>query len=277
MVLKAYLNRCSPDVRDSLLRFLPESERLYLAELPNSQEESLSEENIALSSVEKIHWSWFLPTLKAFSANEQRLFLSSLDPHAAEQMKTSLSLTGQPEEVTETGRAFLRQQLLQSLLSPEERILPVEYLPASPMNRLLSLSKKELIRLIDSLALYDLAYEMRQIVETKILKKLYSLLSEEQKNILKQITIYKEVDALPKLGIKGWEGTEESLRTLLHRRGLTRLGIALSGQDPDLIWMICHQLDSGRGGTLFKLLQKEKKSPAADTAQRQIEELLSLL
>ncbi len=273
MVLKAHLNEQPPGVREALLRFLPKSEQTYLAELPDIQENKTS----LFSPLEKVHWSWFLPTLKAFSEREQLLFLSVLDPHAREQLRASLSLKGNDEELTEMAKAFLREQLLHSLVGLESQILPIEYLPDSSLNRLLNLTKKELIRLIDFLALYDLAYEVRQIVETKILKKIYSLLSEEQKNLLRQITIYKESNALPRLGIEKWEGAEESLKIMLHRRGLTRLSLALAGQDHDLTWMICHQLDIGRGGTLFKLCAREKKSAAGDAAERQIEELLNLL
>jgi hypothetical protein len=277
MVLKAHLHWCTPEVREALLRFLPDKERQYLANLPNAQEDNLPEEISVLQGIEKVHWSWFLPTIKAFSEREQRLFLAVLEPYAAEQIKTLLSLQGPVEEITETAKAFLREQLVCSLVPTREGILPVNYLPPSPLNHLLSLSKKQLIHLIDSLALYDLAQEVRQIVETKILKKLYSLLSEEQKYLLKHITPHREFNVLPKLGIDKWDGTEESLKIIIHRRGIARLGLALAGQNMDLIWMLCHQLDIGRGGTLFRLCEKEKRSSAADTVQRQIEELLSLL
>jgi hypothetical protein len=274
-VLKAWLNQNTPEKREALLRFLPEEKRACLSELPSVQEKT---EEIGFDSLlEKIHWSWFLPTLQTFPAKDQRLFLQVLDPYATEQLKSSLSLKGDVVGITETAKSFLKQKLLSSLDSPQEGLLPAEYLPPSPLNRLLGLSKQELIRLINSLALYDLAQEMRQIVETKTLKQVSSLLSEEQKNLLKKITIFKESQSLPKLGIEKWEGTKKSLEVLLHRRGLIRLGIAFAGQSPDLIWMICHQLDIGRGGTLFKLCNKEKKSAASDPIIRQIEELLSLL
>jgi hypothetical protein len=287
-ILQAHLQRCSPEEKESLLRFLPESEQLQLLQLPHVQEEGLFKETPFASPLEQVHWSWFLPTLKAFSEREQRLFLSVLSSYAAEQLKTSLSLKGSLEETTEIAKGFLKEQLLYSLDAPQGGLLPREYLPASSLNRLLTLTKKDLIRLIDLLPLYDFAQEIRQIVETKILKKLYSLLSEEQKHILQQITIHKELNPLPKLGIEKWEGTEEALRVLLHRRGLMRLALALAGQDADLIWMVCHQLDIGRGGALFRLCQKsepherdgfsqETKHTASDIVQRQIEELLSLL
>ncbi len=257
MVLKAMLSRCSPQQRHALERFLPENERLQLANLPTFSHEAPAEKFSNSGALEKVHWSWFLPTLKTYAARDQRLFLSALDPHAAEQLGEALKQKGPLEEITQTARAYLREQLLHSLIGADERVLPGEFLPASPLNRLLDLSKKELIRLIDILSLYDLCFELRQIVETKILKKIYSFLTEGQRNALKQISPPKEMTSFPRLGLERWDGTEESLRNMLHKRGLARLGIALSGQDADLVWTICHHLDIGRGGTLFKLCVKE--------------------
>lgn len=277
MILKAFLSRCPSDTRAALERFLPESERLFLAELPSFDEEVTAEGFTQGSMLERVHWSWFLPTLKSYTGNEQRLFLSAIAPIAAENLKTALQISDSNEPLSETGRSFLREQLLHSLLGEQERHLPIDYLPSSPLNALLKLNKKELVRLIDLLSLHDLAAELRQIVETKILKKIYSLLTEEQKAALKKISLQKEVHPWPRLGLDRWDGEEESFRHLLHKRGLARLGLTLSGQDPDLVWAICHQLDIGRGHTLYKLCGKAPAPGLSDAAIRQIEELLSLL
>lgn len=277
MVLKALLSRRPPEERQALERFLPESERLFLSDLPTFSEEVTVERFSNGGTLERVHWSWFLPTLKTYAPRDQRLFLSALDVHAAEQLSNALSQKGSFEEITQTARSYLREQLLHSLVGTHERILPSEFLPASPLNRLLELSKKELMRLIDFLALYDLCTEVRQIVETKILKKIYSFLTEEQRSALKQISTRKETYPFVRLGLERWDGMEESLRILLHKRGLARLAVALSGQDSDLIWTICHHLDIGRGGTLFKLCAKEPVPEISNAAIHQVEESLSFL
>ena len=164
--------------------------------------------------------------------------------------------------------------LLDSLVGPHDRLLPVDYLPPSPLNKHSEPSKAQLINLIDLLAMHDLAVEIRQIVETKILKKIYSFLSEEQRRFLKLTAARHEVSPPPKIGLDRWDGNEESLRHLLHKKGLARLGSALSGQDPSLAWYVCHLLDIGRGSALFKLCEREGSASAVDTAVRQVEELL---
>jgi hypothetical protein len=273
MVLKAYLSRCPPAERSALERFLSPKEQKQLEQLPTFDAESEDKWDTGT----RIHWSWFLQTLKTYPLRDQKLFLSALDPHAAQQLKASLNIKTPPEPLTEMGKTFLQEQLSISLT--EEQILPAPFLPASPLNVLVSLGKKELIRLINLLSLYDLSAELRQIVETKILKKIYSFLSKEHQAFLKTISAQvSETHLFPRMGLdRNWDGTKESLEVLLHRRGLVRLGVALSGSHPDLIWTICHHLDIGRGGSLFKLCGKEPVPGISEIATQQVMECLHVL
>ncbi len=274
MVLKAFLSRCEPEKKRALERFLPDQERERLEKLP-SFAETVTPESFSNGAVlDKVHWSWFLPTLKSYTEEEQKLFLSALGNSSAKNLAKVLETTIPSQEITDVSRAYLRQILLHSLVGPNDRLLPVDYLPPTPLKPLLNLNKKELTRIIDILSLYDLAAELRQIVETKILKKIYSFLSEEEKKFLKVASTHKEHFVLGRMGLDRWDGSEESLRTLLHRRGLVRMGAALSGQDPDLVWYVCHQLDIGRGNALFKLCTKEPIHGVSEAIVRQIEELL---
>lgn len=274
MVLKAFLSRCPPERKRELERFLPEGERLQLEKLPSFTEELTPEGFTNGGMLEKVHWSWFLPTLKTYTEGDQNHFLSALSPYAAKNLAKALGLSPGGQEMSEIAKLYFRQILLNSLLGPTDRLLPLDYLPPTPLKPLLNCSKKELVRIIDFLSLHDLAAELRQIVETKILKKIYSFLSEEERNFLKSAMTHKESFVLPRMGLDRWDGSEESLHLLLHRRGLMRLGAALSGQDPDFIWYICHQLDIGRGNALFKLCAKEAMHGVSDAIIRQIEELL---
>ncbi len=274
MVLKAFLSRCEPEKKRKLERFLPQDERLQLEKLPLFPEEVIPEEFANGSILGKVHWSWFLPTLKTYPEPEQKLFLSALNANAAKNLAKALTLSMYSQELTEIAKDYLRQILLNSLIGPGDRLLPIDYLPPSPLNPLLNLSKKELTHLIDLLSLYDLAEELRQIVETKILKKIYSFLSDEERHFLKMAMAHKEPLLLTRMGLDRWDGSEENFRMILHRRGLARFGAALSGQDPDLIWYLSHQLDIGRGNVLFKQCTKEPIPGISDVVMRQIEDLL---
>lgn len=271
LVLKAFLSRCPPEKKEALTRFLPEKEQKRLEHLPTFPAEPSIEGHSRV--VDQVHWSWFLPTLKAYPAREQKFFLSAVGPRAARNLSHVLNneIDG---TITEAAKGFLRGLLLNSLIGPKGRLLPMDCLPPSHLRPLLDLSKKELTKLIDTLALHDLNVELRQIVETKTLKKLYSFLTAAEKKRLQQIAEHPETFSLGRMGFERWDGTEEAFRLLLHRKGLARLAVGLSGQDPDFIWYICHQLDIGRGNVLFKLCHKEASPHTAEAVVKQIEEIL---
>ena len=273
MVFKAFLYSSAPEKREHLEQFLSPKEKSKLNAMPSfAGEKELGKE----ISLDQIHWSWLIPTLKTYSAREQKLFVSALDPQVQQNLAHELGLTSLPKEgLREMGSSFLKQTLLSHLIGHQESLIPPSYLPDSSLNSLLHLSKRQLIRLIDFLSLHDLAAELRQIVETKILKKIYSLLSEEEKKWLKVAMTHKEPYPLPRLKLDKWDGSEDALRVLLHKRGLARLGVALSSQDPDLAWYVCHQLDIGRGNALFKLCAQEAAAEIAHEMVRQVQELLA--
>lgn len=254
-VLKAYLSS-SPN-REELERFLPEHERKLLGELPPYAANGEP-------TVPEVHWSWFVPVLKEYSPKEQSLFLLCFNEHDSKRLEESLSVQRSKEKLPDVMLEFLRNKL-------REPALPAEFLPPSTLKRLLSFGKKELLGLINSLALYDLSYEFRQILETKNLKKLYSFLSEEERKLVSKISVPSDLKPLPRLGLDRWSGTETEFKQLLHKRGLARLAIGLSSADPDLVWLLCHKLDAGRGSALMKMIPKESQG---ETVIGQIEELL---
>jgi hypothetical protein len=273
-VLHAFLSRNPPEVRERLLRFLPEHSLKRMEHLSPFREaiDVTQFENRDL--LEIVHWSWYLPTLKSYSLEEQVLFLSALEPSTAADLAHEIPCVYQPEELSQIGRSYLRQILLTSLLGIHDRLIPRELLPPSPLNRLLHLKKNQLIFLINLLSMYDLAAETRQIVETKTLKKIFECLTEREQKFLKQVSVKPEPYPLSRIGLEHWDGDRKTLRNLLHRRGIARLGLALSGEDPALIWYLCHQLDIGRGTVLFKHCVKEGGEGAIHNAAQQVEELL---
>lgn len=274
IILSSFLSRQTAEKQQRLLLFLTERERERVKQLAPFCQTAPTDLSFDEKMLERVHWSWFLPTLKSYSLPEQSLFLAVLDGSAARAIADEIPCKIAKTEISQIGRSYLRQLLLDSLVGPHDRLLPAGYLPESSLNELLTLSKAQLINLIDLLAMHDLSVEIRQIVETKILKKIYSFLSEDQRRFLKVTTARHEVSPPPRIGLDRWDGNEESLRHLLHKRGLARLGSALSAQDPSLAWYVCHLLDIGRGSALFKLCEREGSASAVDTAVRQVEELL---
>ncbi|MBX9744601.1 MAG: hypothetical protein K2X08_05260, partial [Chlamydiales bacterium] len=252
-----------------LEKFLPEEARHSPQEFNKE-----SSKDLPKNFFEQIHWSWFLPTLKTYAEKEQQCFLAALPKLVAENISTSLHIAPLSKSLTKSANSYLVQLLKSSLIPASEDLLPQEYLPASPLNQLLSLSKKQLIELIQLLGLHDLAAELRQIVETKTLKKIYSFITEKEHQRIKEVASYQKTGLSPRQLLDRWDGEEESLRILLHRRGLMRLGVALRSQHPDLIWYICHQLDIGRGSSLLKLCAQETPSTPSEPLLQEIDDLI---
>lgn len=266
IVLKAFLNQ-SRNI-EYLLPFLSEKERDYLSQLPDISLDATTFPNI----LDHIHWSWFVPIMEKFVEKDQRFFLRQFPNDAQKSLSKVLGITPGTEKTSTLANAFLKQELTQAI--QKEDLLPIPLLPPSPLNLLLQIEKKKLTKLIDYLSLYDLSREIRQIVETKILQKIYSFLTEDEKQFLKIAGTQKEPYIAAEIHLEKWDGTKKSFRHTLHRLGLARLAAALSGQDPDLIWYICHQLDSGRGKALLKLCTKERAPGVAEWLAEQMKELL---
>jgi hypothetical protein len=190
------------------------------------------------------------------------LLISSLPNESAEILSsmTSSPLVEEPSPVIQN---FLFALLYEKLNFSS--VKPAAFLAETTLTPLLSLSKPELIELIYYLGIYDLAQELRQIVDKSIIRNVNNALSIKKQRFLKICMHQKEKISVAKLGLMNWKGDGSQLTRVLHRRGLLRLGGALSGQHPDFIWYIVHRLDSGRGNILEKSYSK-KEIPVASSA-----------
>jgi len=63
----------------------------------------------------------------------------------------------------------------------------------------------------------------------------------------------------------------------LHRRGIMRLGYALSGQHPDFIWHLSHRLDIGRGRLLKKNNFKNEIAGVTMPLQQQVANIINFI
>ena len=144
-VLKAILGEVEPEKRNTLVQHLPEREREILEKLPLASGPIDFDASIHYSVLGKVHWSWFLPTLKSYSENEQKLFLSSLNQYAAKHLARALTLSLSGAGLTGIARTYFRNMLLDSLLGQGHRLLPPQLLPATHLTRLLELNNNCLL------------------------------------------------------------------------------------------------------------------------------------
>lgn len=268
-LLKSFMLDTPNEKKDLLLAFLPQHTQ---EKLHNAPSVTFKLDVAKTSLFDCIHWSWFIPFLETLNSTDRKIFFLAFSPSVQKSIAKHFSIQHNPTHTTAFTNQYLRKVLVDSVVKTPP--LGIHLLPQSGLNLLLKIEKKKLTELIDILSLFDLSAEIRHIVETKILKKIYSFLKEEEMQFLQQIAGQKEPYAAAQIQLDKWDGTESSLRKTMHKIGLTRLGSALSGQDNNLIWYVIHRLDIGRGQTLEKLCKQETSSQVATWLIDQLKELL---
>ncbi|NGX55876.1 MAG: hypothetical protein K1060chlam5_00107 [Candidatus Anoxychlamydiales bacterium] len=167
-------------------------------------------------------------------------------------------------------KKYFNELLFENLISKDSSLLPITYLLKSNLSSLLSLNKYQLVKLINYLSLYDLVKEMKYLVDTKYLKKIYSFLTSDEKKFLNKILKYNEPFSTKRLNLEKFNLEKKTIRNILHKRGLERLAYAISSQNEDFIWYIMHFLDIGRAMILEKLIRKNKNLGISDIIISQI-------
>ena len=219
----------------------------------------LTIEGISTSKIlERVHWSWFLPTLKSYSSPEQSLFLAALDeqPPAPSPLKFPAKL--QKSSSRSMGRSYLRQVLLDSLIGPHDRLLPVDCLPPSPLNGLLESFQNTADSIDrssgDARPRGGNPANCRDKNPKKNLQFPYRGPAPVSENDRSQTRSDPSAENRPRP--LGWQ-MQSRCAIFSIKEGSPALGLALSGEDPSLAWYVCHLLDIGRGSALFKMCERE--------------------
>jgi hypothetical protein len=226
--------------------------------------------------LKKTHYSWLAEIIKGMPEELRPLFLSVLAEKQA--MGICKILKQEPKRValTSLARPFFLASFYKKL-APSQ-ILPASLLPKSDFSELAEWGKAEILELIDLLGLHDLSTELRKIVDNRIIKEIYNVLSLKKQNYLKKCLMNKEKLLAPKLDLNLYRGDPKKLMMTLHRRGLIRLGKALSKESPYLLWHLSRALDTGRGA-FFLRCTVSNKTPieAIRYLQRQVREGMEFL
>lgn len=250
IMLRVLMNRYHQGAPSVLLEGLREEDaQLVLDQAITSSEAS----QIMLRPSEllggQIHYSWLQPVIETFSPDMQPLLISALPKESAQALTKLMDKPKLP-----TPMPFARNFLLLVLCRKfsKRAVMPMQFLPETPLSPLVTLTKQQLLELIDYLGVYDLAEEIRHIVDKVLLKSIYACLTAKKQHFLRICLHQKEKLKAAKIGLVNWKGDASQLERLLHRRGLLRLSYALSGQPRDFVWHLAHRLDVGRGHILGK-------------------------
>jgi len=271
LMLRVLINRFHQGSPEILLSSLPQENAKEVLGIDVASQDAAQAIHSPKEIVKEVHYSWFGPIIQACSPSMQPLMMSALPSSSAEQLSRFFQIPKHSTTLSPTVRLYLINQLYHKLKPAD--ILPAGYLPQTSLSVLLSFRKEDLIKLIDFLGLYDLADEIRHIVDKKLLNAIYSGLSVKKQHFLRICLHQKGKLSMPRLDLEKWQGDNKQLDKMLHNRGLIRLGKALSGQSNDFIWHIVHRLDTGRGNLLMRYYSSEE---IQGVTQVLIQEVLNL-
>ena len=274
IAFKSLLKWKHSSLDQTLAHFFEDEDLTRLEQLPHSKTNPFASPLTLSQRLEAVHYSWMIPYLDTLAKPDQELLIASLDPIQAGKLRSYYQLSDTLPSLNQVAKNFLQQTLYRALLSNQKEVLPRELLPEHPLTPLLSLSKEELERLIDLLGLHDLAIELKRIVKSEQIKKIKSCFTESERGFLNALQKKKEPLSFARLNLEGWNGEKESLRTILHYRGLNRLAKTLFGSHPSFLWQLSHQLDTGRAKILQKYCTDLNNEQAKRALTDQILELI---
>lgn len=272
LMIRVMLNNFHQGAPDVVLSALSKEMANAILELDVSSQDAPHILNEPKHLVQHVHYSWLAPVIEKFPPKMQPFFLTALPKSKAFLLSEMVKKPLHPARLALSTRLHLLD-IISAKLKPAA-VLPAPYLPATSLSPLLSMRKGEIVQLIDFLGLYDLAEEIRRIVDKKHLKAIYNCLTIKKQHFLRICLHQKERLSIPRLGLDKWQGDCKTLENLLHKRGLFRLGKGISGMHPDFLWHLMHRLDVGRGRILQQCYVREE---IPGVTQALIQEILNLM
>jgi hypothetical protein len=258
-MLRALLEHFKSDSEKNLLSFLPNYDFANVEQCLTPEKTDFSRLLSPYAWIEEVHYSWFVSPLKTLPKATAMLALSLFSEESQAHLRTLLDIQGEIKKPSPLICRFLAQ-FLKTKVETED-ILAIEYLPPADFNKLLALSRLQLLHLTDLLGLQDLANDVRQIVDKTLLARIYGILTKDQLAYLNYASQQPVKWPSPKLNLESWSGDKKTLLSILHKRGLRRLGLALKNENKNLQWHVCRRFDTGRGELLMKLFAG-KEDPA---------------
>lgn len=276
IMLRILMNRYCRQDQDSFLRCLPRGDAQALMHFQLSLSDPTAAFIDPLARIHTIHYSWVVEVLKKSPPEVQQLFISSLQEQQAELLRPHLDLKLPADEIADPLKNYMIWYVLKNLTGAR-KVLPKEFLPRSSLTPLIVYSKPQLVELINFLSLHDLADEVRYILDQKTLKNIYACLSQPEQQYLNLCMNQRGGLSTPRMGLDRWSGNCAKLRNVLQTRGIVRLGKALSGEHPDLIWYLAHILDIKRGQVLIKCFSKETLPKVTPLLNVQVQAIMKLI
>lgn len=274
-VCHAFIDKKAKETKKTLFSFLPpEQQKEFSSFSPSILDLTLGFDQVR-HLLQWTHYSWFAPILRALPENEIALFLSAFSEEKAKQLTECLLFSSPPALLSSVSKTFIQKEIVRSLLEKNPTLPPIESLPISPLNKLLELTSTQLSSLIDFLGLYDLAIEMRLIIDTIKIKKIQSVLSKEKIIFLSLLAGRQEPQLFKRAELNFWNEKPEDLLSLLHKKGMNRLAKVLYPEDPNFVYYIKLRMSTDQVAIFSPLHKKSEHAKTYKILAGQIMDVLT--
>jgi hypothetical protein len=269
------VNRYHAQDAATFLSTLPQNTLQSLKDHPTSSSDTIAGLRLPDQTFTHMHYSWLVPVLRQEKKFLQPLLVACLSDKQQQGICRQLQIpTPKPKLSKVVQRYLLRYLTTQMGIT---QIIPRAYLPANPLTPLASLSREQLILLIDYLGLRDLAEALRPIVDNRLLQAIHRCLKPAELQLVRAYLHQRDTLKVAKLNFSTWDGQRDSLRLMYHQRGLARLAKALAGQSPDLLWHISRHLDQKRAKFLESLTEAKDSTAVTQTLILHVVAILDFL
>lgn len=246
--LKVLLNKYALGGKETALKSLPKEQLETLTKIATTSQDVGASLSWSHQIFSHMHYSWIAPLVKDLSPSLQRVTIASLPETSGEKLKKLLGITSKVTIPSQKLKNYFLKKLYHRW-KPTDAV-PQELLEETPLMPLLSLTKEQMVLLLDLLALNDLAESIRHIVDKSTLTAVYSNLTHTEQAFLRVCLHQRDKLKVTKVDVAKLKNTPQELKKALHKRGLFRLGKALCGQKRQFMWHVTHILDTGRGAAL---------------------------
>lgn len=247
--LKALMEKYPHSGLTSALENLPEEFAQKFRTLPESKIGLSPEVFFPAPSIllDNLHPSWHEELIELCPKALQPTLQTIMPPSGQKKKKA---------EISEPLRTFLLSYALKKW--PEGGALRPEFIEESPLRWLATCYEPTMSSLISLLGVYDVVDIVRQIVDKKVLQKIFAPLTPLQQRYIRSLlhrpprspVLNKALTAL--LASDPAKGAEQ-----LRERGYEQLGYALKGAPDLLVWHVLHHIDREKALLLKKSIDKK--------------------
>ncbi len=283
LFFRLLLNKFALQSQEALLKILPEAEEQQVRKHTSTSQNPLTVLSRATDLLCQVHYSWLESAIKDLPEALQKsviLALTKDQQSGLEKRKLAESLPKENTPYAQSVRTFLLSKLFEvwkEKTIEEREVHCRELLLENPLSLLLSQSKRDLVQIIDLLAMHDLSEEVRHIVDKKLLRAILLNLTSSQQKYLKACLHQKAKMATLPLNVKDVYKDRKTFITLLHKRGLKRFALGLCGCEKDFVWHITHTFDIGRGKILIDAIQNEEVPKTTQMVRLEILAIVQML